>query len=473
MLQIGEQRCPLERLVAEGRAIVVVERRLEGCGADVAVEDARVRMVEDRGLHAALQERLRLAHEVLVESVLACDEHRETVAAPAGPSPLLAQGRDGAREADGDGAVEQADVDAQLERVGGRDAEQLAFDQAPLDVAPLRRCVAGAIRSEPLAGGRVDAFDGELVDQLRRLPAFREADRPQPPRDELGHELRRIAERACAQPELRVEQLRVPEQDRSFGTRRSVGVDDGRLDACEPGRELARVGDRRRGEQELRVGSIDLRQAAQTTEHVADVRAEDPAIHMRLVHDDVAQVVQDVGPAVVMREHPDVEHVGVRQHDVRPLTNLPAPFPRGVSVVDRGAHVRRLELRECTSLVLRERFRRVEVKRAVLRVARDRVEHRQVEAEGLPGSRPGGENHVLTARRRVEGVALVHVELVERQSFAKLRLQRLRQRHDAGVCGGHRLDVGDLFALEQFVPERRAHSHLAMVAWGHRGAFRG
>ena len=80
---------------------------------------------------------------------------------------------------------------------------------------------------------------------------------------------------------------------------------------------------------------------------------------------------------------------------------------------------------------------------------------------------------MLTARRRVEGVALVYVELVERQSFAKLRLQRLWQRHDAGVCGGHRLDVGDLFALEQLVPERRAHSHLAMVAWGHRGAFRG
>jgi hypothetical protein len=33
--------------------------------------------------------------------------------------------------------------------------------------------------------------------------------------------------------------------------------------------------------------------------------------------------------------------------------------------------------------------------------------------------------------------------------------------------------VSDLFALEQFLPERRAHSHLAMVAWGHRGAFRG
>jgi len=80
---------------------------------------------------------------------------------------------------------------------------------------------------------------------------------------------------------------------------------------------------------------------------------------------------------------------------------------------------------------------------------------------------------VLAARGRVEGVALVQVEPVERQSRAKRGLECSWQRHDAGICGGHRLDVGDLFALEQLVPERCAHSHLAMVAWGHRGAFRG
>ena len=44
------------------------------------------------------QQRLRLAHEVLVERVLARDEHGEAVPAPARASPLLAQRRDGARE---------------------------------------------------------------------------------------------------------------------------------------------------------------------------------------------------------------------------------------------------------------------------------------------------------------------------------------------------------------------------------------
>ena len=118
--QLRHVRRALERLVAERRGIVLVDRRLERGGGDVAVEHARVRVVEDRRLDAALEQRLRLAHEVLVERVLGGDEHREAVTAAAGASPLLAQARDGARKADRDRAVEVADVDPELERVGRR-----------------------------------------------------------------------------------------------------------------------------------------------------------------------------------------------------------------------------------------------------------------------------------------------------------------------------------------------------------------
>ena len=116
------------------------------------VEDARVRVVEDRRLDAAAEQRLGLAHEVLVERVLAGDEHREPVAAAPGAAPLLAEARDRAREAGRDHAVEQADVDPELERVGRRDAEQLAGREPLLDAR--RRCagrVAGAVGREPVA----------------------------------------------------------------------------------------------------------------------------------------------------------------------------------------------------------------------------------------------------------------------------------------------------------------------------------
>ena len=151
LLQLREQRRPLERRVAEHVAVGVVERRLERGREHVPVEDARVRVVEDRRLDAPLEQRLRLAHEVLVERVLAGDQHRQPVAAATGAPPLLAEARDRAREAGRDHAVEQADVDPELERVGRGDAEQLAGRQPPLDVAALRRRVAGPVGREPVA----------------------------------------------------------------------------------------------------------------------------------------------------------------------------------------------------------------------------------------------------------------------------------------------------------------------------------
>ena len=118
------------------------------------VEDPRVRVVEDRRLDAAGEQRLRLAHEELVERVVARDEHGEPAPATPGAPPLLAQRRDGAGEADRDRAVEQADVDPELERVRRGHAEQLALDEPTLDLAPLLRRVAGAVRREPLRGRR-------------------------------------------------------------------------------------------------------------------------------------------------------------------------------------------------------------------------------------------------------------------------------------------------------------------------------
>ena len=45
--------------------------------------------------------------------------------------------------------VQQPDVDPELERVRRADAEQLALEQPPLDLAALLRRVAGAVRREP------------------------------------------------------------------------------------------------------------------------------------------------------------------------------------------------------------------------------------------------------------------------------------------------------------------------------------
>ena len=173
-------------------------------------------------------------------------------------------------EADRDRAVEQADVDPELERVGRRDAEQLALDEPPLDLAPLRGRVAGAVGREALRSRRrraARAVKRWISSAALRLFAKQIVRRPRV--DEPGQQPRRLAERARAQAELGVEERRVPERDRPLRARRRRRRRRRSTSTpSERARELARVRDRRRREQELRVGAVDAGEPAQPAEDV-------------------------------------------------------------------------------------------------------------------------------------------------------------------------------------------------------------
>ena len=247
-------------LGAENLGVGFVERRLEGCRRHVAVQDAWVLVIEDRSLDPPVEEHLGLAHEVLVERVVGGDEHRKAVSAAAGAPPLLAKAGHGPREADRDDAVQRADVDAELERVGRAHAEQLAREEPLLDLAPLRRGVAGSIRREERTV--TEALGGQPVDQLRGAAALGEDERPLALGHQLGEQLRALGERAAAQAELLVEQRRVPQCNRPLGPRRGVVADDREVEAAEVMGELAGVRDRRRREEELRLRAVHTRETA-------------------------------------------------------------------------------------------------------------------------------------------------------------------------------------------------------------------
>ncbi len=96
----------------------VVERPLVGRRAEVRLEDVRVGKVDDRVLDRPREQAFGLAHEVLVERVLAGDQHRPALAGAAGPSPALPEARHRAGKPGDERDVEAADVDAELERAG-------------------------------------------------------------------------------------------------------------------------------------------------------------------------------------------------------------------------------------------------------------------------------------------------------------------------------------------------------------------
>jgi hypothetical protein len=133
---------------------------------------------------------------------------------------------------------------------------------------------------------------------------------------------------------------------------------------------------------------------------------------VRLVHHDPGEVREQVAPLPVVRQHAHVQHVRVRQDQVRALTDRAALLARGVAVVDRVAQVLPANAREPTRLVLRERLGGVEVEGARSDVARQRVEHGQVEGERLAAGGARGHDRVSAAGGR-ERVGLVRPERLD------------------------------------------------------------
>ncbi len=131
--------------------------------------DLRTVRIEDRRLDGPREEVVGMTAEELIERVLAGDVDGQPAAAAARTSPHLPEAGHGPGEGHADRGVELADVDPQLQRVRGDDAEQLAGAQPALDVLALSRRIAGPVGRDPL---------GEMRDRVGRLRAGGSAPRP-------------------------------------------------------------------------------------------------------------------------------------------------------------------------------------------------------------------------------------------------------------------------------------------------------
>ena len=66
---------------------------------------------------------------------------------------------------------------------------------------------------------------------------------------------------------------------------------------------MARVAHGGRAADEARRGAVERGEAAEAAQDEGDVAAEDPAVHMRLVDDDVPQCAQHVRPLRMVGHH--------------------------------------------------------------------------------------------------------------------------------------------------------------------------
>ena len=306
-----------------------------------------------------------MAAEELVQGVLPGEVQRQALAAPSRPAPHLAQARHGSGEGDADRGVELADVDPELEGVGRHHGQQLSARQRGFDLAALLGGVPGAVgRDQRPELGHVplgEAVAREALDQLYPAAAVEKADRAHSLADESREHVSALGQHRPARPRALVDQRRVPHRDPSRSARRTVGVDERKALAAQALGELERVRDRRRGENEPRLRAVQTRHATKPAQDVRDVRAEHPPVHVRLVDDDPTQVGEEVAPALVVRQDPDVEHVGIGEHEVGAPTDAGTVLARRVAVVDRVAQLGWVECRQRPSLVLSQRLGRVQV----------------------------------------------------------------------------------------------------------------
>ena len=164
--------------------------------------------------------------------------------------------------------------------------------------------------------------------------------------------------------------------------------------------------------------------------------AEHTAIRVQLVDDHEPEILEQLRPARMVRQHAGVQHVGVAEHHVRTRADRTARILGCVAVVreDADLHTGRAvdvlaELVQLGELVLCQRFGRKQVERPRRGVLQDAAQHRGVVAQGLPRCRGCSDDDVAARQRVFEGSRLMRIELGDPtgvQGRSQARVDRVR-----------------------------------------------
>jgi hypothetical protein len=97
------------------------------------------------------------------------------------------------------------------------------------------------------------------------------------------------------------------------------------------------------------------------------VRSEDASQDVSLVYSHELEVAQEVAPGLVVRQDADVQHVRVRQDDVRLAAHLGPQRCRRIAVVGCRVDAAQLEGTDLPELILGQRLGRVQEQRPARR----------------------------------------------------------------------------------------------------------
>ena len=290
----------------------------------------------------------------------------------------------------------------ELERVRRGHGEEVPVGEPPLDLPAVLREVARAVGTIRSRSGRVAHLPpGELREQLGRPPGPREPDRPDvrsSTSSPISHG--RLGEGAPPPPGLLVDDRRVPQGEELVAGGAAAVLDDSstsrpvRRAASSPGLPTVALARHQRG-----LAAVVRDQAPEPPQHHRDVRAEHAAAHVRLVDHDERETEEEVRPPRVVGQDRQMEHVGVRQHEVRVLPDQRPLGLRRVAVVGGRPDLRELQRRGRRGA---DRARGPSSGTGTARWpsarADGRLGERDVVDERLPARGAGRQDHVAPAR---------------------------------------------------------------------------
>src|SRR5262249_38230680 len=132
---------------------------------------------------------------------------------------------------------------------------------------------------------------------------------------------------------------------------------------------------------ELRIAAIETRDAPQPPQHVAQMAAENAAVRVQFVENDVAQIFEEACPTRVVRKDANMQHVRICKNHIALFANGFARVNRYVAIINENAEriVEPLvQVVEFSELILRERFRKKEIKNARIGVFENCVQYQQI-----------------------------------------------------------------------------------------------
>ena len=136
---------------------------------------------------------------------------------PARPR-LLAEGSQGAREGVNQRGVEASNIDAELEGVSGRDAEEIAGEQASLCLSTIGGCVTGAVWGDPILQV-AQPVGRPAVDQFGALPASGKDDGVLFLAHQIDEQIGGLGHRAASSASFRILERRIPQCDNPVADR--------------------------------------------------------------------------------------------------------------------------------------------------------------------------------------------------------------------------------------------------------------